>query len=145
MICLGNICRSPLAEGILKHLCIQNNLKWEVDSCGTGSWHLGNSPDKRSQMIALENGIDIADQKARQIKKSDLKKYDLLITMDADNYNMVKKLAEGEEVNKIYLLNNFAKPGRNESVTDPYFDDALFGSVFQQIYTACEAIIAKYS
>jgi len=144
MICLGNICRSPLAEGILKHLCAEKKINWEIDSCGTGSWHIGDEPDRRSQAIAIENGIDISKQRARQIKKADLKYYDLLITMDQDNYNTVKKMASEEQKSKIHLLNNFANPGKNEAVIDPYYN-ALFEPVFKQIYTACEAIIKQYA
>jgi len=145
MICLGNICRSPLAEGILKHLCTEKKLNWEIDSCGTGGWHIGNQPDRRSLTVALKNGIDLSNQKARQINKTDLEHYDFLITMDQDNYNTVKRMANSKQAEKIHLLNNFSKPGMNEAVIDPYYDDALFESVFQQIYIACEAIIKQYA
>jgi len=145
MICLGNICRSPLAEGILQHLCNQKKLDWEIDSCGTGAWHIGNQPDRRSQAVALKNGIDLSNQRARQINKNDLEYYDLLITMDQDNYNTVKRMATNEQVEKIHLLNNFANLGMNEAVIDPYYDDALFEPVFKQIYSAFEAIIKQYA
>jgi len=145
MICLGNICRSSLAEGILKHLQTEKKLNWEIDSCGTGGWHIGNQPDERSQAVALKNGIDLSKQRARQIKKNDLTYYDLLIAMDQDNYNTVKHMATDEQESKIHLLNNFHNPGMNEAVIDPYYDDTLFEPVFQQIYTACEAIIKQYS
>jgi len=145
MICLGNICRSPLAHGILEHLSYQKKLDWEIDSCGTGSWHIGNAPDERSQQVALKNGVDISKQKARQINKADLEHYDLLITMDQNNYNTVKRMTSNEQTEKIHLLLNFLNKGMNQAVIDPYYDDALFESVFKQIYMACEAIITKYS
>lgn len=145
MICLGNICRSPLAHGVLEHLSYQKKLDWEIDSCGTGSWHIGNPPDSRSQAVALKNGIDLSKQKARQINKRDLEHYDVLITMDQNNYQDVSRMATEAQKAKIHLLNNFAKPGMNEAVIDPYYDDALFEPVFKQIYTACEAIITKYA
>lgn len=145
MICLGNICRSPLAEGILKNVCTQNGLDWEIDSCGTGNWHVGNQPDKRSQAVALKHGINLSKQRARQIKKNDLEYYDLLITMDQSNYQDVRRMTTEAQKSKIHLLNNFSNPGMNEAVIDPYYDDALFELVFDQIYTACEAIIKQYA
>lgn len=145
MICLGNICRSPLAEGILKHLCKHKNLDWEIDSCGTGGWHIGSQPDRRSQAVALKNGIDLSNQRARQIKIADFEYFDILITMDQDNYNTVKRMARSEQASKIHLLTNFANPGMNKAVIDPYYDDALFEPVFKQVYTACEAIIEQYA
>jgi len=145
MICLGNICRSPLAEGILKHLCSEKGLNWEIDSCGTGAWHIGNQPDRRSQQVALKNGVDISKQRARQINKTDLEYYDLLITMDQSNYQNVMRMTTEEQKSKIHLLNNFVNPGMNEAVIDPYYDDALFELVFKQIYSACEAIVKQYA
>jgi len=145
MICLGNICRSPLAEGILKHLCKEKGLDWEIDSCATSSWHIGKAPDKRSQQVALKNGVDISKQKARQINKADLEHYDLLITMDQNNYNTVKRMTNNEQTEKIHLLLNFLNKGMNQAVIDPYYDDALFEPVFKQIYMACVAIKTKYS
>jgi len=145
MICLGNICRSPLAEGILKHLSDKKNLDWEIDSCGTGSWHIGSQPDKRSQAVALKNGIDLSKQRARQINKKDLEYYDLLITMDQDNYNTIKRMTSNDQEKKIHLLTNFANPNMNAAVIDPYYDDTLFEQVFKQIYSACEAIIEKHA
>lgn len=145
MICLGNICRSPLAEGVLKHLSEHKKLDWEIDSCGTGSWHIGNPPDSRSQTVALKNGIDLSKQKARQINKNDLDYYDLLITMDQSNYQNVKRMTNNEQAEKIHLLTNFTTPNMNEAVIDPYYDDALFEPVFKQIYLACEAIIEQYT
>lgn len=145
MICLGNICRSPLAHGILEELSKHKNLDWEIDSCGTGSWHIGNPPDSRSQAVALKHGIDLSTQRARQLQKNDLEYYDLLIVMDQSNYQDVRQMATEAQKDKIHLLNNLAKPGMNEAVIDPYYDDALFEPVFKQIYVACEAIITKYS
>ena len=87
MVCLGNICRSPLAEGILKNKLKENNLDWQVDSAGTSSWHINSLPDSRSIAIARLHGIDITGQRARQFQASDLKNFDLILAMDADNYN----------------------------------------------------------
>ncbi|MCB0619215.1 MAG: low molecular weight phosphotyrosine protein phosphatase, partial [Saprospiraceae bacterium] len=83
MVCLGNICRSPLAEGILKEKIKENGLPWEVDSAGTGSWHVGEPPDPRSVAVARAHGIDILDQRARQFRPADFRQFDLIFAMDA--------------------------------------------------------------
>ena len=89
MVCLGNICRSPLAEGILSHMCKEQNLDWTIDSAGTSSWHIGEPPHNGSIEIAAENGIDISHQKARQFSSSDFKNFDLILAMDSENLNNI--------------------------------------------------------
>ena len=86
MVCLGNICRSPLAEGIMQHHARQNGLDWYVDSAGTGDWHVGQGPDKRSTATAENHGIDISGQKCRLFKVSDFDTFDLIFVMDKSNY-----------------------------------------------------------
>ncbi len=145
MVCLGNICRSPLAEGIMKAKAKTNGLEWEVDSAGTGSWHVGNLPDSRSISKGLEYGIDIRDQRARQLKSSDLENYDLLLAMDTSNYNNILKLATSEEQKqKVRMIMNFVQPGWNQSVPDPYYDNDGFEQVYQMLDKACEKIILEY-
>ena len=145
MVCLGNICRSPLAEGILKHKLSQEGLDWEVDSAGTGSWHVGESPDHRSVDVALRNGIDIRAQRGRQIQTSDLDYYDLIYTMDSSNYNNVRRLAQNkEQEEKVELIMNMATPGRNQSVPDPYYGNDGFDNVFDMLDRACDHIIHRY-
>ena len=92
MVCLGNICRSPLAHGILQNRIEAHKLDWEVDSAGTSGWHIGQQPDHRSIAIARSNGIDISGQKARQFKASDLDYYDIIYVMDSSNYQNVSLL-----------------------------------------------------
>ena len=92
MVCLGNICRSPLAEGIARDLISKRNLPWQVDSAGTIDWHQGNPPDSRSIACAKKHGIDIADQVSRKIRKRDLVDFDIILAMDAQNYRDVRDL-----------------------------------------------------
>ena len=146
MVCLGNICRSPLAEGILQHKINENQLDWKVDSAGTGSWHVGNSPDPRSQEVGLKHGIDITRQRAMQFKAHHLDKFDLIFAMDSSNYQNILKLATTpEQKEKVQLIMNMSEPGMNQGVPDPYWDDNGFENVYQMLNRACDAIIEKYT
>ncbi len=145
MVCLGNICRSPMAEGILKTKVEEKGLDWLVDSAGTGSWHIGELPDPRSIAEANRNGIDITDQRARQFGRSDFDKFDLILAMDHSNYQDILRLAaNGEHKEKVAMIMNFANPGKNISVPDPYWDDDGFNQVFQMLEEACERLIEKH-
>lgn len=146
MVCLGNICRSPLAEGILRHKCAQKNLDWHIDSAGTGKWHMGSAPDKRSVQVAIQNGIDISEQRARSTNSSDYEEYDLIFAMDTSNYRDLMRWAfDKEEENKIKLIMEEVYPDENRSVPDPYFDDNGFQTVFEMLDKACTKIIEKYA
>lgn len=146
MVCLGNICRSPLAEGIMKNKIKKCGLGWEVDSSGTGSWHTGERPDRRSIAVARKHGIDITDQRARQLRPDDLTAFDLILAMDSSNYQNILQYAKTkEEEKKVELIMNFRTPGKNENVPDPYWDDNGFENVFQMLDEACESILEKYS
>lgn len=145
MVCLGNICRSPLAEGIMKEKVQSAGLDWEVDSAGTGSWHVGDLPDPRSIEVAKKYGIDITSQRARKFKPADLDEYDLIFAMDSSNYqNIVRHSVSKEQEEKVHLIMNMAQPGINQSVPDPYWDDNGFENVFQMLEEACEKVIEKY-
>jgi protein-tyrosine phosphatase len=136
MVCLGNICRSPLAEGVMQHLIDSEGLGWEVDSAGTGSYHIGTKPDLRSIAVAKKNGIEISNQKARKLEKADLKNFDIIYAMDESNYGNIVALAENsEEEAKIKMLIP------DESVPDPYFDESLFVPVFEMIHTQCVKLL----
>ncbi len=146
MVCLGNICRSPLAEGILKQKCTQNKLEWNVESAGTGKWHLGSAPDKRSILVAAKHGIDISTQRARSIHSSDYEEFDLIFAMDISNYKDLMKWAfDKKEEDKIKLIMDEVYTDENISVPDPYFDDNGFQDVFNMLDKACDKIIEKYA
>jgi protein-tyrosine phosphatase len=138
MVCLGNICRSPLAHGILEHLVKEKNLNWEIDSAGTGNWHIGEKPDRRSIAVAQKYGVDITNQSCRQFDITDFEKYDHILTMDQNNLSDVISLANGDAgVEKVRL---FLK---NEIVPDPYYDDNQFEPVYLMIEKRCKEIITE--
>jgi len=141
MVCLGNICRSPLAQGILERKVKDQKLPWEVDSAGTASYHVGNLPDPRSIDKATEYGIDITHQRSRKVTKSDLKNFDLILAMDASNYNNLVKLSDDSiDDSKIKMILNYTHPGENRQVPDPYYDDG-FENVFKLLDEACDRLI----
>jgi protein-tyrosine phosphatase len=136
MVCLGNICRSPLAHGVMDHLVQENGLNWEIDSAGTGNWHVGSPPDQRSIAVAKAHGIDISEQRARQIQVSDFNVFDHILVMDEENLKNVLALAPNTaHREKVRLLLG------NEVVPDPYWDNNLFEPVFQMVQKACIAFI----
>lgn len=140
MVCLGNICRSPLAEGIMRHLIEKENLKWEVASAGTGNWHIGQSPDHRSIAAAKNAGYDISRQRAQQFSAEMFAKYDLILVMDRKNLSDVKNLAKTKEaLQKIKLFLD------NDELVDPYWDNALFAPVCKQVEDRCKEIIKELS
>ncbi len=144
MVCLGNICRSPLAEGVLRHKAQLKGLNWHIESAGTGAWHVGQAPDPRSQKVALIHGIDISKQKAQQFSPYHLETFDKIYAMDSSNYQDIIRHAKNEiEKNKVELLMNNSEPGKNKAVPDPYYDDNLYEVVYQMIDEACEEIVRK--
>lgn len=139
MVCLGNICRSPLAEGILRHMAEQKHFNWEIDSAGTGNWHVGDPPDARSIKVAKQHGIDISGLRGRQFKAEDFDTFNRIYVMDLDNYRDVLRKARKEaDREKVQLLLEHQQP-----VPDPWYDDALFEPVYQLIYNACERIVKQ--
>ena len=128
-VCLGNICRSPLAEAIAKQEVKKRGLDIKVDSAGTGSWHIGEAPCENSQIVAKNNGLDITNYRARQVTKKDFKEFDLVIGLDASNIANLKKLG----CKNPYLLGSFGY--ENADVPDPYFFDGFegFDKVFDMI------------
>lgn len=136
MVCLGNICRSPLAHGIFEHLAAEKGLVIEVDSAGTGSWHVGNQPDRRSIAVAKKYGIDISKQRARQFSTQDFDAFDKIFVMDNNNYKDVVKLAgDKTQASKVELFIP------NSIVPDPYWDDTQFDPVFRLIEDRCHQIL----
>lgn len=144
MVCLGNICRSPLAEGILKEKIKQANLNWHVDSAGTSGWHSGELPDRRSIKIAEKFGIDITDQRSRKVRSIDYEEFDIIFAMDTQNHKDLMELVRPEEHEKIKLILNEIYPNENRNVPDPYWDDNGFEKVFDMLDKACEQIIERY-
>lgn len=142
MVCLGNICRSPLAEGILKSK-VSNKIT--VDSAGTAAWHSGKLPDERSIAVAKKHGIDLTYQKARQFLIEDFDKFDYIYVMDRNNYVNVCKLAPNDEaIDKVEIILNETNPGKNLEVPDPYYGgDDGFENVFQMLDEACNKIKNK--
>ncbi|WP_367754776.1 low molecular weight protein-tyrosine-phosphatase [Flavobacterium sp. WC2430] len=143
MVCLGNICRSPLAEGILASKLPKE--KFTVDSAGTGSWHIGHAPDSRSIAIAKKYKLDISKQKGRQFKTSDFETYDYIYVMDKSNYDDVIELSKTQEQkNKVQIILNELYPNENVDVPDPYFGMPNgFDIVYNMLNEVCEIIAAK--
>ena len=146
MVCLGNICRSPLAEGILQQKVNDKGLMVEVDSCGTANYHVGEHPDPRSIKKAKQHGIDISQLHARQFSKDDFANFDLILAMDKYNLADVLSLSETkEEQAKVKLVLDFSIPGKNKSVPDPYYgDDSDFEHVFQLLDQAADVLLNQY-
>ena len=140
MVCLGNICRSPLAEGIMRHLVNERKLPWEVASAGTGNWHIGKAPDHRSIAAAKAIGFDISTQRAQQFRHNMFAEFDLIFVMDRHNLHDVQTLAKTQEERKKVKL--FLD---NDEVTDPYWDNALFEPVCKQVEERCREIIKQLS
>jgi len=143
MVCLGNICRSPLAEGVLRHKANERGIDVTVDSCGTSNYHIGQEPDSRSMANALKNGVDISYLRARQFSKADFEQFDRIYVMDQSNHKNVMALATNEiHRNKVDLFLNILQPGSNRAVPDPYFGGAEgFQHVFDLIDEACEKLL----
>ena len=131
-----------MRENIRKH-----QLDWEVDSAGTGSWHSGERPDPRSIAVALEHKIDISHQRARQFRKEDLDRFDLIFAMDSSNYQNIIGLAQDEaQESKVHLIMNMLTPELNQAVPDPYYGgEDGFEKVFQMLDQACKAIVERYA
>ncbi|HIC32938.1 MAG TPA: low molecular weight phosphotyrosine protein phosphatase [Flavobacteriaceae bacterium] len=141
MVCLGNICRSPLAEGILKS---KLNSNFIVESAGTAAYHVGNKPDPRSIAVARQNGLNITNQRARKFTKQDFEDFDIIYAMDNSNYQNIIGLAENsQQKEKVKLILNESFPDKNLDVPDPYYGgDKGFENVYNMLDHACE-IIAK--
>lgn len=146
MVCLGNICRSPIAEGLMRHKIKEHGLDWEVASAGTESYHVGEAPHRHSQSVCIINGIDISAQRARQFKVSDFGKYDKIYAMAADVYDEIRRIGgRNAEMSKVEYFLNELEPGKNASVPDPWYDtEEGYLPVYEMIERTCNAIIEKY-
>lgn len=143
MVCLGNICRSPLAEGILASKLPKK--KFTVDSAGTGPWHIGRQPDERSIAVAKKHKLDISGQKGRQFSTTDFDTFDYIYVMDSSNYKDVVRLADHQEHKaKVQLILNELFPNENVDVPDPYYGlENGFETVYQMLDETCDLIAKK--
>ena len=143
MVCLGNICRSPLAHGILDSKLDSENFK--VDSAGTSSYHINSLPDKRSIAVARKNGLDITNQRGRQFKVEDFQTYDYIYVMDKSNFENVVRMAQNiEDISKVKLILNESEPNKNLEVPDPYYGgNSGFDDVYNMLDEACNIIATR--
>jgi protein-tyrosine phosphatase len=146
MVCLGNICRSPIAEGVLQYKAEQLGLNWQVDSAGTESYHIGEAPHPYSQKICLQHGLDISSQRARKFVKEDFERYDKIYALAADVLEQIKRIAGNKtDISKLSLFLNELHQGSNASVPDPWYgNEDGYLPVYQMIDEVCDAIIEKY-
>ena len=147
MVCLGNICRSPLAEGILRDKARQAGLHWEIDSAGTNGYHTGEAPHHLSQKVARHHGLDISRQRARQFIAADFQRFDKIYALAGDVVDDIRRISgRSFDPKKIDLLMNEVHPGRDEDVPDPWYGpEPGYHEVYKMISTAADQIIAKYS
>ncbi len=142
MVCLGNICRSPIAEGILREKT--KHLDFTIDSAGTAGYHIGKSPDPRAVAIAKKHHINISKLKARQFSRIDFENFDTIYVMDINNLShLISLSSNAQERNKIRLILNEIDPKNHDSVPDPYYDDNGFKKVYDMLNEACEKIAIK--
>jgi protein-tyrosine phosphatase len=142
MVCLGNICRSPLAEGILKHIALEAGDDWvRVDSAGTSAYHVGERPHDGSLQIAQERGVSLAGQHSRQVQPSDYQDFDWLVAMDTSNRNSLTHNApQGYDMSRIVLLLDYARGDSPREVPDPYYTRG-FGYVFDLVEDGCQGFL----
>lgn len=146
-VCLGNICRSPLAEGVFRAVVAARgqSAQFDIDSAGTGAWHTGNPPDQRSIAVAARHGIDLSAQRARQVVSDDFKRFDYIVAMDADNVRNLKAMAPAGTTADIVQFLPFAL-GVHQDIDDPYYGSSDgFETAYQLILSASEALAEKLS
>jgi protein-tyrosine phosphatase len=146
MVCLGNICRSPMAEGILRKKSLEVGKNWIIDSAGTSNYHIGEAPDSRATQKSAKYDVDISNLRGRQFSKSDFDKFDLILAMDESNYSDILRMARNEfDQEKVKMILNFTHPGKNLAVPDPYYGgDAGFEEVYKLLNDACDKIIEDF-
>ena len=145
-VCLGNICRSPLAEGIFRHLVEEAGLadRFEIDSAGTGAWHVGERPDARAAMVASQHGVAL-ECTARQITEEDFVHFDYVIAMDRENLRNIERMAaaNGSDA-EVRLLRDFDDEGDGDEVPDPYYGGASgFETVYEMVHRSCAALLER--
>ncbi|NJM51476.1 MAG: low molecular weight phosphotyrosine protein phosphatase [Sphingomonadales bacterium] len=140
-VCLGNICRSPLAEAAMRDAAVKAGLDLKIDSAGTGDWHIGHPPDRRAKAAALQyGGIDISGYKARQVRRSDFHEFDLICALDSHNLSDLRSMA-GANPARISLLLDHLPGWEGQSVADPYYgEDDDFAACWHQVKAASDSI-----
>ena len=145
-VCLGNICRSPMAEGTFRHLVEEKGLQHlvEIDSAGTGAWHVGEPPDGRATATAAQRGIDISRQSARKVKQQDFEFYDYILAMDDENHINLTRVAPEEYRDKIHMFLEFAPDKSEREVPDPYYGGGGgFDHVLDLVQAASRGLLAE--
>lgn len=142
MVCLGNICRSPLAQGILEAQVKRNSLDWKIDSAGTSGWHAGEKPDSRAIATAKQHNINISNQRSRMLTSDDFYHFDFILAMDQKNYSDILRICPTPELaSKVHLILEFAENNTVREVPDPYYDGG-FQRVYNLLNEACSGFIA---
>jgi len=146
LVCLGNICRSPLAEGILREKARRASLDWEIDSAGTNGYHIGEAPHHLSQKVARHNGLDIGSQRARRFTANDFQHFDKIYALAGDVLDDIRRIAgKNFEPAKVDLLMNELHPGKDQDVPDPWYGpESGYHEVYNMISAAADKIITKY-
>jgi len=144
-VCTGNICRSPMAEGILRHKLYEAGLEAEADSCGFESFHVGDHPDKRAQTVCRKHGIDITSHVARLFRKQDFDNFDFIYVMDSSHYYSVSRMSRSSrDMKKTDYILNLVYPGKDLPVDDPWYHDLeAFEKAYRQLDIACGHLIEK--
>jgi len=146
MVCLGNICRSPIAEGVLRQKAAAAGLDWTIDSAGTEDYHIGKAPHRFSQKICKSNGIDISAQRARKFSRADLSEYDRIYALADDVLDAIHDIGGRDaDYSSVMLFLEELHPGERRSVPDPWYgEESGYGPVYDLIDATCDAIIRKY-
>lgn len=145
MVCMGNICRSPMAHGYFEHVVREAGLqeRIEVDSAGTHAYHVGEPPDRRAQQTAQRRGVDLSSQRARKVGRDDFKQFDYVLAMDRDNYALLAQLCPEGEEGRLRLFLDFAPQLPEREVPDPYYGgDSGFERVFDMVEAAAQGLLA---
>jgi len=142
-VCLGNICRSPLAEGVMRHLAEASGVALGIDSAGTGAWHAGEAPDRRSREVARRHGVSLDGQRARQVELEDFHRFDLIVAMDADNLADLEAMRPEHAEVRLARLRDWDPEGSGD-VPDPYYGGAQgFEDVYRMVERSCAALLGE--
>lgn len=145
-VCLGNICRSPLAEAALRQECAQAGVPCIVDSAGTADWHAGNAPDDRTVAVAARNGVEAGHLRARQVRTADFRDFDHIIALDQQNLLDLQKVQPKDATARLTLLLDHVEGETGQDVADPYYgNDASFDETWQQVTAAAQTLVRKFS